>query len=346
MEYHSRRTLVRRECSKSNSLLFLFLFSKTDQKMQSFSLLNIPDSFIDTLKQNFISSNIDYKRFSFSHKSEFFELINDYFPWNELIDSDNSNSLFTPWAVLVRVPSPRWRAFQYIISIEGIGPIPLLYIEQYSDGLKNSVGRVDFYGAFFHFRSYISDRIRKFFSILEFQTLNSFSGVRCTRIDVALDFSVPFPLEVQKWIVPSKNSLRSAKCYNWIDDRFHSISYLTKKNSWYGVRMYDKIIDINQKGKQLWYCDNLPIDLTRLEFEFYPPYSNSHTSESILSLCSSRIFWFDVPSMWLFFRPNTGFNVENAYAYFLRYAKSKWMLLSSVLSEISKYHLTQTWENI
>lgn len=313
--------------------------------MKWFSLLQIPENNLSIFQQNFLSSSVDYQRFSFSHLREFEDLLWNYFPWYDLVDTNNSNSIFFTSAVLSRVPSPRGRAFQYIITIEWIWPVPLLFIEMYSNWLKNSYGRIDFYGSFFHFFRFLPDRIQFLYNRLNDSYIDPSSSISCTRVDIALDFSCSFPKDVQKWIKPSKNSLRTAKCYNWIDDKFNSISYLTKKNSGYGVRMYNKTIDIQQKWKSLWYGSALPPDLTRLEFEFYPPYS-SHTTEHLINLCSSRVFGSVVTPIWFPYYPDLWFNVENAYTYFIRYAKSKWLSISTLLEEINNFHLTQTGESL
>ena len=314
--------------------------------MKLFSLLTIPSKVLPILKQNFVSSSIDYKRFSFEYRTDFEELLWEYFPWNNRLDSDNSNSLWFSNAVLTRIPSPRWRAFQYIISIEGVWPVPLLYIESYSNWLKGSVWRIDFYWSYFHFADYIPESITRLYNFLDSKYLDSVSWIRCTRVDVALDFTFPFPDMAQSWITPSENARkknwnwkkRTVNWYNPINNQFQSVSFLSKHNSWYWIRIYNKIEDIQWK-KESWYT-NLPPHLTRIEFEFYPPYSSAKSSADMLSLTASRVFWYEIVPFWLVFRPDLWFKVENAYDYFCRYAKSKWITIDFLLQELQNFHLT------
>jgi len=312
--------------------------------MKAFSLFQIPDKNKLIIKDNFRSSNIDWKRFNFSNKADFLDLIGDYFPGYNLLDTDNSNSRFFRDAVFLRVRSNLWMAFQYVVTIVGVGTVPICRVEIYSQGLKDSCGRIDFYGAFFHFREYLWDRVVQLYSFLDEEYQKKDSFVRCTRMDVAIDIRIPFPKNVFEFITPAPRdkvkARKTIKAYNYIDWVPHSVSYLPKKNSWYGVRIYDKILDIKDKGKEFWYTD-LPEDLTRIEFEFYPPYSNMNTSESMLSFCLSKVFGFPMKPLGLHYRPALGFNVENAYSYFCRYAKNKGITIGELINELQNYHLDQ-----
>jgi len=311
--------------------------------MKAFSLFQIPQKDLVFIRENFYSSNVDWKRFNFSNKKDFLDLIWDYFPGYNLLDCDNSNSRFFRDAVFLRVHSNLGLAFQYVVSIVGIWTVPICMVTVYSSWLKDSVGRIDFYGAFFHFREYLSDRISKLYDYLDSEYIKPNSFVRCTRIDCAIDIAVPFPVDASSFFVPASRDKvkrkKVVKCYNPVDNVFQSVSYLPKKNSGYGVRMYNKIMDIKDKGKEFWYQDSLPVHLTRIEFEFYPPYSNMNTSESMLQLCLSRIFWVDIKPLGLHFRPALWFNVENAYEYFCRYAKNKGITIGELIIELQNYHL-------
>ena len=150
-------------------------------------------------------------------------------------------------ACLTRVPSPRGRAFQYIIAIEGIGPVPLIYVEDYSSLVFGSVGRVDFYGAFFHFREFLPTPVLRLFNVLESLYMSLDSSIRCTRIDVALDFSCALPQNIHDYILPDANSKRGLRVFYDSTRKINSASYLSKKNSGYGVRVYNKLLDISQK---------------------------------------------------------------------------------------------------
>ncbi len=316
--------------------------------MRPFSLFTLPEKKKHIFTENFKSSSIDFKRFSFSNKNEFLELIWDYFPGYNLLDRDNSNSRFFRDAVFVRVPSNLWLAFQYVVSIVWVWTVQLVRVEIYKQSLSWCVGRIDFPWAFFHFREYTTDRINQLYDFCENKYLLESSWIRCTRVDVALDFHTPFPKSPFSFLKPAKRdkvkARKTIKAYNPIQWNFQSVSYLPKKNTWYGVRMYNKSLDIKDKWKEFWYWD-YPSNWTRIEFEFYPPYSNINTSDSIISLCNKWVFWHDIVSMGLTYRPPLWFNVENAYDYFLRYAKNKWISIKELLEELQN-HLTFLEESI
>lgn len=305
--------------------------------MKAFSLFQIPKKDIHIYNKNIVSSSVDYKRFSFSDKSLFSKILQKYFFWFSFLDSDNSNTKYFDYWTLSRVPSPRWKAFIFFINLVWFPPIPIIYIEEYSNWFKNSVGRVDFYGAFFHFYNTIKDLpICSFF--LELEELSLDNTIRCTRTDIAFDFSIPFPHDWVDYILPSDNSQRSVYAY-YYKNKLNSVSYLTKKNSWYGVRMYNKNLDITQKWKDFWY-DIKYDNLTRIEFEFYPPYSHEFSSHQLKSFISKKLLWTDIISLWLKYIPQKPFQIENAYNHFARYAKNHWVTIDYLIDELHKYLLT------
>lgn len=305
--------------------------------MKPFSMISIPEKDIITLKKTFLSISTDYKRFSISEKDVFLDIISEYFPTAILLDSDNSNSSWSDEALLVRTPTPRGRAYQYIISIEGIWPVPLAYIESYENQtISESVGRIDFYGAFFHFKDFIPTNLSKLYNELNNSQI---SAIRCTRHDVALDFNMSLPINSHKWILKGKNAKKTPHYYNcneqWI---FQSFSYLTKRNSGYWLRVYNKLLDTKDKWKGAWYWDNIPNNWTRIEFEFYPPYSSEVSEQTLFDSVNSRFFGSHVVPMGLPLRPDLWFKVQSAYIHFQRYAKSKGITMDRLLEDLKGYH--------
>lgn len=305
--------------------------------MRWFSIFQLTEEDTAYFHASLVSVGIDYQRFSFSDTDTMSRILNSYFPNTWLIDSDNSNTLYVHTGALTRVSSPRGFAYIYTLAFEGIGAVPICFFEIYKNPFGGSVGRIDLYGSFFHFESFLPMELRH----LKEDLLSEWSRdhIRCTRTDVALDFEMPYPQNICDIITPSRHAKRWVNTYN-DNGVLNSASYLTRKNSWYGVRVYNKILDIKQKGKEFWY-DNLPDNLTRVEFEFYPPYSHINDSTQILELVLDRLFGNKNIPVGLGSRPQLWFVVENAYAYFKRYAISKGVSVDFLIEEITKYHLTQ-----
>lgn len=310
--------------------------------MRGFSIFNLSDEDRQYFHHTLKNIGIDYQRFSFSDNDTMGRILNSYFPNTGIIDSDNSNTLYVHSGALTRVPSPRGFAYIYTLAFEGVGPVPVCFFEIYKNSFGGSVGRVDLYGSFFHFESFLPMELQHLKADLYEQWDKWY--IRCTRQDVALDFEMSFPQNICDIITPSRHAKRWVSTYNnnWV---LNSASYLTRKNSWYWVRVYNKILDIQQKGKDLWY-DKLPENLTRVEFEFYPPYSQINNSVEIQELVLDRLFGNKNLPIGFSFRPQLWFVIENAYAYFCRYAKSKWVGVDYLIEEITKYHLTQIENSI
>ena len=67
--------------------------------------------------------------------------------------------------------------------------------------------------------------------------------------------------------------------------------------------MYNKILDIRDKNKSSWYTD-LPDNLTRIEYELYPPYSSNFAYKKLENIISEKLFGSIVSPLGLEFRPN------------------------------------------
>lgn len=86
--------------------------------------------------------------------------------------------------------------------------------------------------------------------------------------------------------------------------------------------MYDKNVQVIKKHKESWYGgdDNMPKNWTRVEFEFYNPYSSMDES-ALIDMCTQKLLGKKI-YLGMTMRPNYTFNIENAYSYFERYAKN------------------------
>lgn len=305
--------------------------------MEAFSIIQIPEYQRKKLKRKKLWISIDYKRFNIKDRNILQEFV---FTTIEAPNETNSNVVYDWDVALLRVHSPRGKAHQVIISVEGIWPVPIAYIEVYSAGqwLKGSVARIDFYGAFFHFHDCIPTSFHEMYSNLMKIAVDSPSNVRKTRVDIAIDFDFEFPQNGHKWIIPSENSKRNVEVHKhrWL---WNSFAYLAEKNTSYWVRIYNKIVESEKNKKERWYWwkENLPDNWTRIEFEFYPPYSLMK-DEELMELCLARVTGTDDIEIGLPFRPVNKFNIENAYKYFERYAKNHGIDIEQLLFELMEYH--------
>jgi hypothetical protein len=229
-----------------------------------------------------------------------------------------------------------------LIPVVGSKPVPILFIEEYwvGQGLKWSIARIDFYGAFFQFYDDIPVRYINMYKMLtEQQKIKDNWDIRCTRKDVFVDCEYEFPQKWHSWIKPSANSQRQVAMYKdkWL---FNSYWYLAEKNSWYWVRIYNKLLEVKKDGKEFWYWwkDKLPKLWTRIEFEFYPPYSSDYSDDELIDIVQRRILWKPV-SLGMRSRPTFTFDIETAYTYFERYAKNHWLTTEELIQAILDHHL-------
>jgi hypothetical protein len=295
-----------------------------------------------------IWSNIDYKRFNIKDRKLLDGLLVASVKAN---DMDNANIAYEWEVAYIRVYTPRWVAHKVVVTMENVWPIPICFVEVYAQwqGLRWSVARIDFYGAFFHFKDFLPVRYIAMYNHLMDLSETCPEKVRITRIDVAFDFSDDFPQNGGKWITPSKNSWREVSCYRH-KTKWNSYWYTSPKNSGYWVRMYDKLVDIAKQWKQNWYwwSEKLPTSWTRIEFEFYPPYANRLRDDYLIEMVWERIMGKMFLPLWLVFRPCFDFKVEKAYTYFERYARLHGIKMEDLLDELIAYHidLTSREENI
>lgn len=288
---------------------------------------------------------MDYKRFNIKDRKIMKEL---FINSNQANDEDNSNTIHDTdnEVTYMRVSSNNGIAHQVLVNIVNVWPVPIIQVEEHAPwrGLRWSVWRVDFYGAFFHFMDYIPKRyVREYEKLTELHK-NEPENLRTTRKDVSLDFIFDFPQKGNNWIKPSPNSMRDVISYKheW---KYNSFGYLSNKNSGYGVRIYNKRVDVlrNRKwwkaNKSSWYgwIENIPENWTRIEFEFYPPYSLM-SDEELIKICWERCTWSTKVNLWLKFRPKATFEIERAYNYFQNYAENHWITMEELMDQIITFH--------
>jgi hypothetical protein len=87
--------------------------------------------------------------------------------------------------------------------------------------------------------------------------------------------------------------------------------------------MYNKTVDVIKSGKENWYggAEKIPEKWTRIEFEFYPPYSLMD-DEELMRMCYEKTIGYGNIDLGMRFRPNYEFKIESAYVYFARYARN------------------------
>lgn len=307
--------------------------------MEALSIIELPEYKKKEYSKNVLWVSIDYKRFNLkSRKVLEGLLLNAHRANNET----NSNTVYDGEVAYMRVNSPRGVAHKVVLAIENVGPTPFCYIEVYGQWqwLHWSVAKIDFYGAFFHFIENIPKRYLQLYSYLRDLAIEQPAVCRVTRVDIALDFEADFPQNWWSWIKPCKLSKRDVSAYRH-HGKYNSYWYLSNKNSWYGVRMYNKLVDITKpwSNKVNWYGgeEKLPKKWTRIEFEFYPPYSLMDDDE-LMQLCWDKVVNKWEVQLWLKYRPNFEFKVEKAYLYFDRYAKNHGITIERLIDELIEYH--------
>jgi len=305
--------------------------------MQAFSIIDVPKYQQKKLLDTVQWVSCDYMRFNIRDRKLLDWLL---IASVQADNTTNTNVAYDRSIAYLRIKSPRGVAHQIIAWFEEVWPVPFAYIEIYwhGQGLKWSVARIDFYGAFFHFFDDLPSRYQQMYKHLLELSKWANKKVWVTRTDIAIDFyGYPFPQKWHLWINPAKNSEREIESYKhqWL---WNSFGYLAEKNSWYWVRLYNKTVQVKKKGKESWYwwAEKIPEDWTRLEFEFYNPYCSKSVDE-LKDLCIARILGKKV-ELGMTARPTYTFNVENAYKYFERYAKNHWITVEQLLEELRKYH--------
>lgn len=317
--------------------------------MDKFSILSIPAYMQKKYLKNLLGVQYDYMRFNIKNRKLFWQII----PRFEFsLDLDNSNVAYIWDVCCERVYSSRGVAYKFAQAINypwehsTAKPVPFMFVEIYDQwqSLRGSIGRVDFYGAYFHFEDWIQEDFRKCFTELQaLANKHDNIDVRRTRCDIAVDIAYEFPQNHGKWIVPSGNSRRSVSCYKteWL---WNSYGYLSKKNTGYGVRMYNKKVDITAKKKEGWYWNlDDSRDWTRIEFEFYPPYSSDLDEQNLFDAVKECVLWTkEVYNLGLKYRKSEGISIESAYRYFEGYAERHMVSMDYLIDEILNFHLQKS----
>lgn len=308
--------------------------------MQALSLLTVPEYNQRIWKRKCIWVSIDWKRFNIKSR--------DVIEWlwylsRKWSNETNNSTYFMEWLTFQRIHSPNGIAHNVSFAFEWEDwipvSIPVVHIEVAWrwQWLKDSVGRVDFYGAYFQFRHLVPDILKWMYDQLE-KLSKEWIRVNCTRIDVCVDIHAKFPQCGYNLITPSKNTKRKVQSFrDPKTNKWEGFSFDAKKNSAYGIRIYDKAIDIRDQGKQFWYLW-YPDTWTRVEFEFYNPYS-SMDEETLFKNVTKRVLGEWMSWFTLKYRPTSWLTPQTAYNWFKSYAKKHWVEIQSLIDVIQKEHI-------
>jgi len=308
--------------------------------MQSLSLLTVPEYNQRIWKRRCIGVSIDWKRFNIRRRSVIERL---WYLSKHASNETNNSTYFMEWLTFQRIRSPHWIAHNVSFAFEwddGIPiSVPVVHIEVAGkwQGLKESVGRVDFYGAYFQFRHLVPNILKWMYETLESLSKEGVD-VNCTRVDVCVDIQTKFPQGGYNLITPSKNTKRKVQSFrDPKTNKWEGFSFDAKKNSAYGIRIYDKAIDIKDQGKEFWY-KWYPETWTRVEFEFYNPYASMDESTLVKNVTKrvlgEGISWFDLK-----YRPTSWLTPQTAYNWFKSYAKKHGIEIQSLIDVIQKEHI-------
>lgn len=210
---------------------------------------------------------IDYLRFNFQQKIPYFDRI-----LNSL-DYDNSNIFFDENDFsYTKIPLTTWPALIISVSYEN-KPVPFMMYNVFTSWIKSSYSRIDFYGAYFRFEEigFFPLGWRSTF-IKELTSENP----TITRIDYCFDLFyddlklLPKPKEVlptlktklKRWLYTFSNGWKEESRASWRSSSKNII-----------VRMYDKLVDLDKKGKFFLYDDYQKWDTVhRFEVQFWPSF--------------------------------------------------------------------------
>lgn len=315
--------------------------------MQTLSLLTIPEYNQTRFRHKCFGVSIDWKRFNIRSQS----ILEKIWWLSRRASNDTNNStFFLDWLTFQRIRSPNWVAHNISFAFEGTDgvpvSIPVVHVEVYRkwQWLKWSVARVDFYWAYFHFCHVVPEILRWMYSTLSTIAENSGGDeVNVTRLDICVDIACKFPQQGYKLITPSKNTKRKVKSFmDPATNRWEGFSFDAQKNTNYGVRIYDKVVDIYAQWKDWWY-ENHPQNWTRIEFEFYSPYSNMN-EDVIFENVTKRVLWEWRSGFEMKYRPTTWFKPITAYYWFRAYAKRHKIEIPDLLAAITEQHKIYTHE--
>jgi len=313
---------------------------------------------------NLIRQKTDYEQYACYDISHSLKLLYEM-GFDTSIDTDNSNVSYTDdyTLALSLQDTAKGTAFMLTFLSPWFAPLPVLSLETYKDSyvkLLKSEGKLVFYGAYFSFEDILLEeapQVVRFKNQIQLSTVVSTSDYKWhkentlykrTRLDYAFDITLPVH---QKWmkhyIVPHKNSKTAVKPYNYQKELWgwQSLSYLGGPNFSIGIRIYNKVLDIQSKKKQSWYPDywteKYPI-VTRIELVFWNSYAHNST-EQLVSMARKHILGENnmINVIWSV-RPKSLYTPRNAYIYISRYAKNHGYELSKVIQDVSALLLEES----
>lgn len=316
--------------------------------------LQIPLKTQKNFQKNFINIDIDYIQYTCYDIAKPLELIYNILGFDWKTDQDNSNIEYNYNLnlSLQNLETRMWNAYILTFLSPGFPPIPILSVEVYNPNKKwviKTQWKIVFYGWYFVFQDIIADEapeVLRFANAIELGSILQTQGGKTekpvykrTRVDIALD--VQWKIS-QRWlysyIKPNKNSKHVVKPYNYSPEigGFQSFGYIPRLSKMIGIRVYNKVLDIQAKKKQCYhpsYGTAYP-DVTRIEI-IYGGETATQNLETLINYTKYRILGNDKVIMKRLNKPKSQYSPISAYQYFKRYAKNHWKSLKDVLDDVT-----------
>lgn len=333
------------------------MYEKKKGFSRTMNWLNLSAEIQKKFARETLSVSCDYLQYTCYDIAE--PLRNLYSLWfSGEIDIDNSNIEYNHEynLALQHNETKMWHAYMLTFLSPGFAPLPIASIEVYNPNRVRTLGtqgKIVFYGAYFVFRDIIAEEapwVLSFANGIELGTIvrtqkNDKPIYKRTRVDVAVDVSSPVDQDWLKYYIkPSKNSKSVPKPYNYQPELWgwQSIGYIPRLGQCIGIRIYNKILDIQAKNKQAWYpeywTEETPI-VTRIEV-VYSGDSALESIEGLIAYTKYRILWDEEVRIKRTKRPQSVYSPRAAYTYMSRYSKNHGQPLNKVLADVVKI-----WEN-
>lgn len=335
--------------SKNDSKFHL----KNTRNSRTMEWLKIPSKIQKEFRKNHISTAVDYLQYTCYDISDPLIKIIEILGLSYDLDTDNSNISFNKNKnlSLTKKDTDKWEAYSVQFLTPGFAPISIMSVEIYNQDkvkLLKTEGKIVFYGAYFVFKEIIEEEapeIITFQKSIEFQeilkpTMENKKIYKRTRVDIATDIKIPISKKwLTKYIQPHKNSKHAIRHYNYDQETeiFQSLAYIPKLSQGLGLRVYNKILDIEKKNKQGWYPNYWPSKeneiVTRMEIVFWWDACQDRI-ENLIRFARFRLLWTEEVRIARTQRPKSEYSPYSAFEYFKRYAKNHWKSLKEVLDDV------------
>ena len=315
--------------------------------------LKIPPKTQINFRKNFLNIDIDYIQYTCYDIAKPLELIYNVLWFDGTTDQDNSNIEYNYNLnlSLQNLETRMWNAYILTFLSPGFPPIPIASVEVYNPQKKwviKSQWKIVFYGWYFVFREIIADEapeVLRFANAIELGTIIQIqdsktekSVYKRTRVDVALDVQGKIS---QRWlysyIKPNKNSKHVVKPYNYSPEigGFQSFGYIPRLSKMIGIRVYNKVLDIQAKKKQCYHPSygTTYSDVTRIEIVYGGDVA-TEKFETLLDYTKYRVLGTDLVQFSKRNKPKSQYSPLNAYEYFKKYAKNHGKSIKEVLDDV------------